>query len=33
LSTDPSAIEAVARGELGLLRTGEIVITVHGLHK
>ena len=33
LSTDPSAIEAVARGELGLLRTGEIDITVHGLHK
>ncbi len=33
LSNDPSAIEAVARGELGLLRTGEIVVTVHDLRK
>ena len=28
LKNDPDAIEAVARGELGLARPGEIVITV-----
>ena len=33
LSDDPSAIEDVARGDLGLLRTGEIVVTVHDLRK
>jgi len=31
LSNDPSAIEAVARGELGLMRDGEIVVTVRDL--
>ena len=28
LSSDPATIEAVARGELGLLRNGEIIFTV-----
>ena len=28
LRSDPAAIEAVARGELGLMKTGEILITV-----
>jgi cell division protein FtsB len=28
LRSDPSAIEAVARGELGLARRGEIVVTI-----
>ena len=29
LRSDPATIEAVARGELGLARSGEIVVTVH----
>jgi cell division protein FtsB len=29
LRTDPTAIEAVARGELGLVRDGEILVTIH----
>ena len=29
LRTDPAAIEAVARGQLGLVRQGEILITIH----
>lgn len=29
LRTDPSTIEAVARGELGLVRNGEIVVMIH----
>ena len=33
LSSDPDAIELVARGELGLLRSGEIVVTVRDLRK
>jgi cell division protein FtsB len=28
LRSDPSAIEAVARGELGLVRPGEILVTI-----
>ena len=28
LRTDPATIEAVARGQLGLVRPGEIVVTV-----
>ena len=28
LRTDPAAIEAVARGELGLIRPGEILVTI-----
>lgn len=31
LRHDPAAIEAVARGELGLLRPGEILITIKDL--
>ena len=33
LRDDPSTIEAVARGELGLVRPGEIVVTVKDLTK
>ena len=33
LRHDPSTIEAVARGELGLIRRGEIVVTIHTLPK
>lgn len=33
LSNDPAAIEAVARGDLGLMRNGEIVVTVRDLRK
>jgi cell division protein FtsB len=29
LRSDPATIESVARGELGLLRKGEILVTVH----
>ena len=28
LQTDPSAIEAVARGELGLIRPGELLVLI-----
>ena len=28
LRTDPAAIEAVARGELGMIRQGEILVTI-----
>jgi cell division protein FtsB len=31
LSSDPDAIEAVARGELGLLRDGEIIVTIRDM--
>jgi len=31
LRNDPGTIEAVARGELGLLRPGEILITIRDL--
>lgn len=31
LRSDPDAIEAVARGELGLVRPGEILVTVRDL--
>ena len=33
LRDDPSTIEAVARGELGLIRPGEILVTVKDLTK
>ena len=33
LRNDASAIEAVARGELGLMRDGEIVVTIRDLRK
>lgn len=29
LRTDPATIEAVARGQLGLVREGEILVTIH----
>jgi len=29
LRTDPATIEGVARGELGLIRQGEILVTIH----
>jgi cell division protein FtsB len=29
LRADPATIEGVARGELGLVREGEIVVTIH----
>jgi cell division protein FtsB len=29
LRTDPATIEGVARGELGLVREGEILVTIH----
>jgi cell division protein FtsB len=29
LRTDPATIEAVARGQLGLVRPGEILVTIH----
>lgn len=29
LRTDPATIEAVARGQLGLVRAGEILVTIH----
>jgi cell division protein FtsB len=31
LRSDPAAIESVARGELGLLRPGEILVTIKDL--
>ena len=33
LRSDPEAIEILARGELGMLRSGEIVVTVRDLRK
>jgi cell division protein FtsB len=33
LRDDPSTIEAVARGELGLVRSGEILVTVRDLRE
>jgi len=33
LRSDPAAIEAVARGELGLVRAGEILVTVRDLRR
>lgn len=29
LRTDPTTIEGIARGELGLVRQGEILVTIH----
>ena len=29
LRTDPATIEGLARGELGLVREGEILVTIH----
>ena len=29
LRSDPATIEAVARGQLGLVREGEILVTIH----
>ena len=31
LRNDPAAIEAIARGELGLIRRGEILVTIRTL--